>query len=79
MALPFDLREIRDIQRRLADADLCVRGSNCAIHIAELCAKGGYSRIGVPESAPGDLDLFCYVDTAEDAWEIILQSEQEQG
>lgn len=26
-------------KRRLADADLCVRGSNCAIHIAELCAK----------------------------------------
>lgn len=29
--------------------------------------------------APGDLDLFCYVDTAEEAWEIILQSEQKQG
>lgn len=26
-------------KRRLADVELCVRGSNCAIHIAELCAK----------------------------------------
>ena len=26
-------------KRRLADAELCVRGSNCAFHIAELCAK----------------------------------------
>ena len=26
-------------KRRLADAELCVRGSSCAIHIAELCAK----------------------------------------
>ncbi len=25
--------------RRLADAELCVRGSSCAFHIAELCAK----------------------------------------
>jgi len=29
--------------------------------------------------APEDLVLFRYVDTAEEAWEIILQSEQEQG
>ncbi len=26
-------------KRRLADAELCVRGSNCAFHIADLCAK----------------------------------------
>lgn len=26
-------------KRRLADTELCVRGSNCAFHIAELCAK----------------------------------------
>jgi len=26
-------------KRRLAEAELCVRGSNCAFHIAELCAK----------------------------------------
>jgi hypothetical protein len=26
-------------KRRLADAELCVRGSNCALHIADLCAK----------------------------------------
>jgi uncharacterized protein (TIGR00730 family) len=29
--------------------------------------------------APGDLDLFRYVDTAEEAWEVSLQSEHEQG
>ena len=26
-------------RRRLADAELCVRGSNCAFHIADLCSK----------------------------------------
>jgi hypothetical protein len=26
-------------KRRLAEAELCVRGSHCAFHIAELCAK----------------------------------------
>ena len=26
-------------KRRMADAELCVRGSNCALRIAELCAK----------------------------------------
>jgi len=26
-------------ERRLADAALCIRGSNCAFHIAGLCAK----------------------------------------
>jgi uncharacterized protein (TIGR00730 family) len=29
--------------------------------------------------APQDLDLFSYVDTAEAAWEIILQAEQAKG
>ena len=26
-------------KRRLADSELCVRGSNCALHIADLCAQ----------------------------------------
>jgi hypothetical protein len=26
-------------KRRLADAELCLRGANCALRIAELCAK----------------------------------------
>jgi hypothetical protein len=26
-------------QRRLADVELCFRGSRCALHIAELCAR----------------------------------------
>jgi hypothetical protein len=31
------LSEVRS--RRMADAELCVRGSNCAFRVAELCAK----------------------------------------
>jgi uncharacterized protein (TIGR00730 family) len=37
-----------------------------AIHFQTLLDEGTIS--------PEDLDLFTYVDTAEDAWEIILQS-----